>query len=359
MNEVAAITDIPTGFSIVLCTYNGKSRLQATMAHLAALQIPTHHAIELLIVDNASTDGTAPFAKSVWNELNAPFTLRLLTENRSGKGYAIETGYDAAFYSYILTVDDDNWLCSDYLERATEILNLDAEIGILQGLSEGAFESPVPDWAEKMKQCFVIGSPVQMPGYFPEKNFYVWGAGMVIKKNGWADLRKRGFAFLTSKIPGKAAGEDNETALGFLLLGKKIYYSDKLKYKHYMPKDRINWDKLKLTFEMWGYMNHFFFLYALVLDSYEKKYTITDNMIKKKFFNHMVIKSKSFTLKQHLAYWLKPQHDLYQLRLDYYYSLGKWFLKLNKTALRDISFLQSWMFPLLKENRSFEWQGGI
>jgi len=347
------------GFSIVLCTYNGKSRIQATLAHLAALQVPLDHGIEVLIVDNASTDGTAAFVQQVWNELNAPFTLRLLSEIRPGKGNAIETGYDAASYSYILTVDDDNWLSCDYLLNAIEILKQDPEIGILQGISEGVFEAPPPSWVMNMQQNFVIGSPIQVPGYFPAKNFYVWGAGMVIRNSDWTNLRKLGFSFLTSKIPGKAAGEDNETAIGFLLLGKKIFYSDKLKYQHFMPENRVRWDKLKLTFEMWAYMNYFFFLYALVQDSYEKRYTLTDYLIKKRFLDHIIMKGKSFTLKQHVAYWLKPQHDLYQLRLAYYYSIGRWFIKLNSKAMKDIKFLQSWMIPLLEKNRSFEWQGGI
>src|SRR6187402_822059 len=96
--------ELPLGFSIIVCTYNGASRLEQTIKHLAGLTIPPGHKTELILVDNASTDNTVA-----------------ITQKRQGKGFAIETGYDAASYSYILTVDDDNWLDADYLTIATRL----------------------------------------------------------------------------------------------------------------------------------------------------------------------------------------------------------------------------------------------
>jgi hypothetical protein len=172
---------------------------------------------------------------------------------------------------------------------------------------------------------------------------------MVICNKDWKYLREIGFAFLTSKRPGKAAGEDHETAIGLLLLGKKIYYSDKLTYKHYMPANRISWDSLKKGFHIWAYLNYYYYLYALVLDAFEKQYVITEARINKKLLTHLRHALLKYTLKQHIAYWIMPREEYYQLGIYRDFTFYRWFLKLSKYALRDVRFLQNWMLPLLKQ----------
>jgi glycosyltransferase involved in cell wall biosynthesis len=339
----------PAGFSIIICTHNGKGRLEPTLAHIARLVIPADYSVELIVVDNASTDSTSGFVKATWERLGSPFSLRLLQESRPGKGHAVETGYDAARYSLIVTVDDDNWLDKGYLVHAKELFELNAAIGILQGHSTGVFETEPPSWLAGFKELFIIGSPVKEPGYFPETNFFVWGAGMVIKNSDWRYVRSLGFSALTSKMPGKAAGEDNELAIVLMLLGRRAYYSDGLKYKHFMPSGRVTWQKLWQNFETHGYVHHYFFLYTLVIDAYKQGYTITPAMIRKRFASFALGFFKKSTFKQHLAYWILPRQEYYQLQLHLYYSQVKWFLRLRKNALKDIHFIQSWMLPLLEK----------
>ncbi len=114
------MNDVPNGFSIVICSYNGVTRLKPTLSHIAALKVPQGKGIELILVNNASADRTESFVKNVWGEFNQPFPLTVLYESRPGKGYAVETGYDAAKYELIVTVDDDNWLKDDYLLQANQ-----------------------------------------------------------------------------------------------------------------------------------------------------------------------------------------------------------------------------------------------
>ena len=344
------------GFSIIICTHNGIGRLEPTLAHIAALEVPVGTSVELIVVDNASTDHTNHFTREVWKKLGAPFSLVVLNEKKPGKGYAVETGYDAAQFSYILTVDDDNWLQADYLTQALQLLQKDPSIGVLQGHSSGVFEVPPPPWVHNLKQFFIIGGPKEKIGYFPQNDFSVWGAGMLIRRSDWLYLRNLGYASLTSKLPGKAAGEDNELAIGLLLLGRKIYYSDRLQYKHFMPRDRVNWEKLKKNFETFGYVHYYFFLYSVVINSYYEGKSITIRSIRKDFFPYWLKYLKSYTLKQQIAYFLFPKHESYQLHLLYYYAEFKWFWKLHKAAIKDIKFLQSWVLPLLKsDNNSFQW----
>ena len=349
---------IDKGFSVVICAYNAEKRIVPTLEALATVTIPPGYTIELILVDNASKDNTSAASQMLWNQLGSPFPLRLLTENRPGKGFAVETGYDAAALSYILTVDDDNWLSPDYLTRAAALLEKDPEIGILQGHSIGVFEQEPPAWIhhENMEHYFVIGGPIGEPGYYPPNNYGVWGAGMILKKADWDYLRSKGFSFLTSKIPGKAAGEDHELAIGLLMLGRKVYYNPEMTFRHYMPADRVVWKKLQQNFDTYGYCSHYNFLYSLALEATEAKRQVTNRDIFRAFQAFFRRSVKTFTPKQLLAYWLKPQKQLYQLRIRQYFAHYRWYFRLRKKALNDVQHLQSWMIPVLEEHPgNFKW----
>jgi glycosyltransferase involved in cell wall biosynthesis len=340
----------PAGFSIVVCTYNGKTKLLPTLKHLAALFIPEAYAAELLVIDNASTDGTPKFVEELWQELKQPYPLRVIQEKRPGKGYAVETGYDAATYSYIVTVDDDNWLDSQYLQNALALFQKDPTIGILQGISEGVFETDPPEWISGFKHLFIIGAPIGKVGYFPQGNHYVWGAGLILLKSDWSYLRELGFEFLTSKVPGKAAGEDTELGLALSLLGRKIYYSDTLRYQHYMPTARMQWKTLKKNFEVFGYVGYYMYLYSVAKESSEAKQPISNYVLKIKFLKRWALLFENMTAK-HFAYYLfVHKKEYYQLLITDYASRLKWFVKLSDTGLSDIDRLQKWMIPLLEKS---------
>jgi glycosyltransferase involved in cell wall biosynthesis len=229
------------GFSIVLCTHNGKIRLEPTLIHIASLHIPQGIKAELIVIDNASTDGTGAFAEAVWSKLGAPFPLSVIYEDRPGKGYAVETGYDAARYSYIVTVDDDNWLDKAYLAIALEIIESNPKIGLGGGRGIAVFEDIQPKWFESLHTVYAVGKPIPHTGFYPKARYWVCGAGMFFKKEIWVNLRNAGFSFVTSKGKGKAVGEDTELSLIVSHLGYQHYFDDRLIYYHYMPAGRMAW----------------------------------------------------------------------------------------------------------------------
>ena len=342
-------SNISKGFSIITCTYNGEDRLGKTLKYLSQLLLPEDYSVELILVDNASTDGTIEFADDLWKKLGSPFPLIVYEEKRTGKGYAVETGYDAAKYSYLLIVDDDNWLDPNYLIHAADLFSQHSDVAILQGKSEGVFEKEPPAWVHNFLPFYIIGSPIRRTGYFPQNNCWVWGAGMIIKNEHWKYLRSIGFSFLTSKLPGKAAGEDNELAIALLMMGKKIYYSDLLQYKHFMPKERITWEKLKQNFTTFGYVSYYFFLYSLFMDAYQKKYEITDEIITNKFYKHWQKKMPVYPFLRHLAHHIISDKSILQLRFIHHWSMLQFFLKLRKNALHDIKHISQWMPPVFEK----------
>ena len=100
------------GISVVICSYNGESRIADTFCHLYQQTITGHIDWEVILVDNASTDGLVQVARQSWN---GAMPLRILSEPMPGVEHARQTGILAARYSYIIFVDDDNHLAADYL----------------------------------------------------------------------------------------------------------------------------------------------------------------------------------------------------------------------------------------------------
>jgi hypothetical protein len=116
-----------------------------------------------------------------------------------------------------------------------------------------------------------------------------------------------------------------------------------------MPKERVDWEKLKQNFDTYGLVTYYIFLYILVLDSYRHNYDITKTIIKREFFKFWFVRFKSHGIGLHLRYILIHKKMLYQLHIRQNYALIKWYIKLSGNAVADIKSLQKWMLPMLQE----------
>ena len=239
------------GVSIVICSYNGLSRLKTTLDHILSQKVRDGLSVEIVFVDNRSTDNTFTFVQEYFTKAEHPFELQFLQENQPGKAYALELGYDHAGFEYIITCDDDNWLNENYVQNAFEIMEQYPEIGLLGGRTIAAFEAGTPpEWFSNYASAYVVGAQAKQEGFY--NGFHVWGAGMVLRKKIWNHLRVNGFEFTTGKDISKAVGEDTELSKLVKFLGYKFYYSESLVLHHWMPKNRISWRNCLTMFEGFG-----------------------------------------------------------------------------------------------------------
>jgi len=225
------------GVSVIICSYNGAARLPKTLQHLALQQVPAEDIPwEIIIVDNASTDGTTSIAKTEWSNYNLPDVgFKVLQQNRPGKNYAFELGVKEARYEFILTCDDDNWLYPNYVATAFKTMQADTSIGALGG--QGIFEpeQPAADGIEKFKEFYVTGPQTWAP-----EQHWVYGAGSVYKKCVFIDLINSGWQQITTGRQGTklVCGEDVEICFMIYLMGYKVIAYDKLLFKHFVPLKR-------------------------------------------------------------------------------------------------------------------------
>jgi glycosyltransferase involved in cell wall biosynthesis len=101
--------------TVAICTQNHRESLRQTLATLARAHVPEGLDCELLVVDNASTDGTAEMVRS-----HAPvprMTLRYASEPRRGAAHARNTAVAEARGEIVLFIDDDVRPYPDWLEK--------------------------------------------------------------------------------------------------------------------------------------------------------------------------------------------------------------------------------------------------
>jgi glycosyltransferase involved in cell wall biosynthesis len=102
--------------SIILCTHNRANDLRETLRSLSAVRQPGR--IELLVVDNRSTDSTRAAVEEA--ATNFPYPLRYLYEPEDGKYAALNAGIRATTGAVVAATDDDARFEVDWLERAVD-----------------------------------------------------------------------------------------------------------------------------------------------------------------------------------------------------------------------------------------------
>ena len=95
-------------------TYN-RAYILETLYH--SLQRQTFADFEWLIVDDGSSDGTDSLVRS-WQADQNPFPIRYVYQENGGKCRAINRGLELAAGELFFTVDSDDYLTDDALEKA-------------------------------------------------------------------------------------------------------------------------------------------------------------------------------------------------------------------------------------------------
>ena len=105
--------------SVLICTRNHLSSLQTTLRTVGKVDVPTNCQVELIVVDNGSTDGTRSWVEQT-SLPNMP--VRLVEEPRVGQARARNRSLGAARGDILLFTDDDVRLPSNWLRAMTRPL---------------------------------------------------------------------------------------------------------------------------------------------------------------------------------------------------------------------------------------------
>lgn len=230
------------GITILISTHNGKQNLDNTLTGLSILVCETIPYLELILVDNASTDDTANFVQEKWNDLDSPFQLTIIKEPNPGKINAQNTGLKSAKTEYVLICDDDNELMPDYLENGFKLLKSNSKIGALGGRGVVKSTVDIPEWFESMAYMYACAPQANKTGDVrPERNV-IYGAGMFINMNAYQKAMNAGFNVLLPSRIGKSVvtgAEDGELCWWLRFCGYEIWYAENLIFNHHIQPSRL------------------------------------------------------------------------------------------------------------------------
>lgn len=241
------------GVSVVICCHNSEWRLPKTLAHLVAQRAHPDIKWEVIVIDNASTDDTSPTAESSWPR-NAPALLRIIREPRLGLSYARYKGIEEAKYEIVSFVDDDNWLCPEWVQTVSEIMRDNADVGACGGRSEAACEEEAPWWFGDYAKDYAVGVQAEITGDVTFTRGYLWGAGLSVRKSAWSHLQSIGFTSLLTDRQGRAlnSGGDSEICFALRLAGWRLWYDERLNLRHCIPSNRLKWRYLRRLYRGFG-----------------------------------------------------------------------------------------------------------
>jgi glycosyltransferase involved in cell wall biosynthesis len=236
----------PPGISVVVCCHNSAERLPPTLAHLAAQQVPEGLDWEVIVVDNASSDETSRVAHAAW-PADSRAQFRVVFEPRAGLSNARQCGLDECQYEIVSFIDDDNWICPEWVQTVAEVMATHPEVGACGGWPEEMCEIEPPVWFERFKTAYAVGPQAEQAGVLVGQWACLAGAGMSIRYSAWQQLLDRGFRHILSGRKGASltSGEDIELMYALRLAGWSLWYEPPLRMRHFIPAGRLQWSYLR------------------------------------------------------------------------------------------------------------------
>ncbi|MDH3648530.1 MAG: glycosyltransferase [Saprospiraceae bacterium] len=295
------------GVSVIICCYNSVLLIERTLEYVRKQLIPDDFTIEVVIVDNASSDDTLEVAKAWWNTqpYSNGFILKTLEELRQGLIYARLAGAKNSQFPILLYCDDDNFLDKDYILTAYQIMKDHPEVGACGGKGRPIFEtSEIPDWFERHQKSYAVGAQYVNEGLV--NGYELYGAGLVIRREIITTLSENNYKFLTTGRKGKllSAGDDHEITMLSVLMGYRLWYSESLTFQHFISGEKLSRNFLKHLYKGFGMTLARLTPLRLVLSGQHQTYRNT--------FFYQLLRSVGLCLKD-LLRWEHPDRFIYFL----------------------------------------------
>ena len=233
-----------TSASVLICTYNRARLLRETLRALSAMTSATDCRVEIIVVDNNSTDNTPLVIAEAARVSRVPVIG--LHESAQGKSFALNRGLEAATGDFVALTDDDVWPDPNWLTRIVSAFR-DREVTFVFGKVLPRWGTlPPPELLTQKAQD--IWGPLAIVDYGDEPLDYVAssmgqrlpiGANLAFTRQaliaigGWrTDIGKVNNTLIS--------GEDHEI---FMRLRRRNlyagYYDPEIMVRHFVPTARL------------------------------------------------------------------------------------------------------------------------
>ena len=153
-------SSLPRSLSFIVPAYDEEGRLGESLSRLIEFSARQRYAVEIVVVDDGSTDRTAEIAREAAQRLPEGVSLRLLQhEQNRGKGAAVRTGALAAKGDIIFCLDADLAVPPEETPKLLEALAAGADVAAGSRIQPGGFDlrASQPAWRRIGGRLFTFG----------------------------------------------------------------------------------------------------------------------------------------------------------------------------------------------------------
>lgn len=224
--------------SIILSTHNGGQKLINTLEAFTKLSYPESK-VEIIAVDNNSTDDSS----ASLHQYETLLPLTILTEERQGKNFAMNTALSRAKGDLIVFTDDDVIPEKDWLNNIIEISIEKDNFDIFAGTILPNWPTELPAWISHTLNIGMLYAitPDMEPGPVPA--WAVWGPNMAVRKSAL----DRTHGFDTQVGPDGSTnyimGSETELLNRLERLGHRAWFAKSAVIHHQIRADQLdrNW----------------------------------------------------------------------------------------------------------------------
>ena len=302
--------------SIVICSHNRAFLLEKCLNHIKRSTANIQGKVELIVVDNASTDKTNEVVSNfVSNNLLSNLEVLNLYEPKLGKSTALLTGMKKITGDYVQFIDDDNIMNDETLMILHKILAKYPD-HLIGSKNIAVFDSIPPYWFEEMQSAYACGEPSP----FYQLTGAVWGAGMVCPSKYIKKLIQSNFQFASTCRKGKSLGSGSDLELSFLLriMGLEVVHPEEYTLEHFMLSDRLSLSYLARLYYNFGKSDPLILPYKVFM----RHNTIVEYPSKKELANSSSTKIKNGLKKMKIVQWRKDLPNITYIiyHVGYLYS---------------------------------------
>lgn len=306
--------------SVIVPVYNSIDCLERCVRSICA---QTYSALEIILVDDGSTDDTAKIADRLQEE--HPTIVRAIHQENGGHGSAVNTGLANATGLYYKVLDSDDWFDRGAFLKVLDVLRgfVEDGSGVDMLLANYVYEKP------SLHKHKVI----RYDGVFPEDQVFTWSDVKRFKVS--QNILMHSVIYRTKmlrdchlELPKHTFYVDNIFVYNPLPYVKKMYYVNADLYRYFIGRD----DQSVNEKVMIGRIDQQIKVNKLMIDAYDltkiKNKKLRDYMVK--YLTMMMTVSSVFLIKEGSEESLAKREELW----DYLKKSNKvMYRMINKMAL--------------------------
>lgn len=252
-----------TKISVLVCCHNSAIRIIQCLSSIDSALTDISDAVEVIVIDNASTDNTSAIAKDIFRHLeNATYSV--ITEPVPGLSHARAAGILAAKGEYICFIDDDNWASSAYFKAVIHTFNSMQKVGFFGCATRLPYGLSFPLEIASFAKGYAVGDLHHTSCQLSPGNS-VWGAGLAVRSHIVKSFLEAGFSPVLTGRKGavQLAGDDTEYCLMIAIAGWHGWYQCEPLIEHSIDPARMTVAKLEQMQKGFGASSSLIMRYSL------------------------------------------------------------------------------------------------